>query len=336
MPMLSISKKGDSFTVSNEFVDKFMCDANGSYVKVYLYCLRYAHSQGDLSIGKIASLLNMIQSDVINALKYWDSLGVVKFEKNDKNDYSVEFFDSFEGRQNQPSYYDKTDVAQESAGEKRHMPSQPQYSISDIQTAHRGNEKIQQLFTLGGQLLNKTLNSNDMQYMYMFYDYLKLPPEVIFALLEYCVSIGKSNMRYIEKVAISWADSEINTPSKAQAFIKAKNKENAFIQKYKTLFKIVGRDFTDTELSLLKTWVNDYKLSDEQLVAVYETTVMNTGKVAFRYMDTVIKNKMQQSGDGKSQKTVKPGQKKNAFQDYNSDGYEYELEMIKKNLPKEE
>ena len=168
----------------------------------------------------------------------------------------------------------------------------------------------------------------------MFYDYLKLPPEVIFALLEYCVSIGKNNMRYIEKVALSWADNEINTPAKAQAFIKSKNKENAFIQKYKTMFKIVGRDFTESELSLLKSWVNDLKLTDDQINEAYETTVMNTGKVAFRYMDTVLKNKMQQSGDN-TQKTSKINQKKNAFQDYNSDGYEYELEMIKKNLPQE-
>lgn len=332
--MLNISKKGDNFTVSNEFVDKFMCDANGSYVKVYLYCLRYAQSENGLSIGKIATLLNMIQSDVINALKYWDSVGVVRFEKNDKNDYSVEIFDSFDKKHQQPSYYNRQEQSADAESDKKHIPSQPSYSKSDINTAFNGNEKIRQLFLLGGQLLNKTLNTNDMQYMYMFYDYLKLPPEVIFALLEYCVSIGKNNMRYIEKVALSWADNEINTPAKAQAFIKSKNKENAFIQKYKTMFKIVGRDFTESELSLLKSWVNDLKLTDDQINEAYETTVMNTGKVAFRYMDTVLKNKMQQSGDN-TQKTSKINQKKNAFQDYNSDGYEYELEMIKKNLPQE-
>ena len=86
--MLSISKKDDNFSVSNQFVDKYMCDANGSFVKVYLYCLRYAHIEGSISIAKIASLLNMIQSDVISAFKYWDSVGVLKLYKNDKKRYT--------------------------------------------------------------------------------------------------------------------------------------------------------------------------------------------------------------------------------------------------------
>ncbi len=328
MPMLSISKKGDNFSVSNQFVDKYMCDANGSFVKVYLYCLRYAHSEGNLSIAKIASLLNMIQSDVISALKYWDSVGVLKLEKSDKNDYSIELFDSFEHKQSQPTYQESVAAANGGA-DKKTMPNQPSYSKSDLTTAMQGNEKIKQLFNLAGQLLNKTLNTNDMHYIYMFYDYLKFPPEVIFILLEYCVSIGKSNMRYIEKVALSWADNEINTQSKAQAFIRMRNKENELIQKYKTMFKIVGRDFTDSEVALIKTWVNEYKLSDEQILSAYEITVMNTGKIALKYMDTVIKNKMSQANQTTG---AKAPQKKNAFQDYNSDGYEYEMEMIKKNL----
>lgn len=326
--MLSISKKDDNFSVSNQFVDKYMCDANGSFVKVYLYCLRYAHIEGSISIAKIASLLNMIQSDVISAFKYWDSVGVLKLYKNDKNDYSIELFDNFEDKQTQATYREQV-AAANGGSDQKSLPQQPSYSKSDITTAMQGNQKIKQLFDLAGQLLNKTLNTNDMQYIYMFYDYLKFPPEVIFILLEYCVSMGKSNMRYIEKVALSWADNEINTQSKAQAFIRARNKENEFIQKYKTMFKVVGRDFTDSEVALIKTWVNDYKLTDEQIISAYETTVMNTGKIALKYMDTVIKNKISQ---GNHTQIVKTQHKKNAFQDYNSDGYEYEMEMIKKNL----
>ena len=329
MPVLNISKKGDNFTVSNQFVDKFMCDANGSFVKVYLYCMRYSQVEGSLSIAKIASLLNMIQSDVISALKYWDSVGVLKLEKSDKNDYSIELYDTFEDKSNQATYQDTLTVT--NGVEKKVLPSQTSYSRSDLMTAMQGNEKIRQLFTLSSQLLNKTLNTNDMNIIYMFYDYLKFPPEVIFSLLEYCVSVGKNNMRYIEKVALSWADDEINTPSKASAFIKAKNKENTMIQKYKTMFKVVGRDFTDSEVALIKSWVNEYKLSDEDILSAYEITVMNTGKVALKYMDSVIKNKISQTGSSNAPKS-KSSQKKNVFQDYNSDGYEYELEMIKRNL----
>ena len=78
------------------------------------------------------------------------------------------------------------------------------------------------------------------------------------------------------------------------------------------MLKISGRDFTESELKLLKSWVNELKASDELIKEAYEITVMNTGKIAFKYMDTVIKNNM--SGDyspASSEKQIKP-QKKNS------------------------
>ena len=333
MAVLNIKRKADSFCVSNEFVDKFMCDANGSFVKVYLYCLRYAQSGIPMSIGKIAGLLNMISSDVISALKYWDNMGVLRLEKSDKNEYSIEMYDTFTTDRSD-RYQVVTPQAEGDNSEKKSAQiNYSAYSRSDLMTAMQGNEKIKQLFTYSGQLLNKTLNTNDMNLIYMFYDYLKLPAEVIFLLLEYCVSIDKSNMRYIEKVAMAWADNNINTVTKASSYIRKRTEENAFENKYKAMFKINGRDFTESELKLLKSWTNELKVSDDVIKEAYETTVMNTGKVAFKYMDSVIKNSLNAS----SNNTYSSGyRKKNAFQDYGGDGYDVELEIMNKQMAQEE
>lgn len=332
MAVLNVKRKGDSFCVSNEFVDRFMCDANGSFVKVYLYCLRFAQNGQPMSISKIANLLNMISSDVISALKYWDSVGVLKLEKSEKNEYSIEFFDTFDVSRTEK--YEVVTSQSGTEGDKKPVQiNSAVYSRADLMTAMQGNEKIKQLFTLSGQLLKKTLNTNDMNIIYMFYDYLKFPPEVIFLLLEYCVSIDKSNMRYIEKVAMSWADGGINTVAKATAFMRRKSEEAEFEKKYKIMFKINGRDFTEAELKLLKSWVNELKVSDDVIKQAYETTVMNTGKVVFKYMDTVIRNML--SGTGSSG-NYGGYQKKNAFQDYGSDGYEMEIEIMKRQMAQEE
>ena len=42
--------------VANEFIDRYMADANGEYVKVYLYLLR--HHQEKPDVGQIADDLN--------------------------------------------------------------------------------------------------------------------------------------------------------------------------------------------------------------------------------------------------------------------------------------
>lgn len=47
--------------VANEFIDRYMADANGEYVKVYLYLLRHASEK--LDVGTIADALNHTEAD---------------------------------------------------------------------------------------------------------------------------------------------------------------------------------------------------------------------------------------------------------------------------------
>ena len=45
-------------------------------------------------------------------------------------------------------------------------------------------------------------------------------PELILLLINYCVTKGKNNYRYIEKVAIAWNDLNIKTVDDAQEHIR--------------------------------------------------------------------------------------------------------------------
>ena len=59
--------------VANEFIDRYMADANGEYVKVYLYLLRHASEK--LDVGTIADALNHTEADVKRAVLYWQKVG---------------------------------------------------------------------------------------------------------------------------------------------------------------------------------------------------------------------------------------------------------------------
>ena len=50
----------------------------------------------------------------------------------------------------------------------------------------------------------------------MLNEYYGLPVEVIIMLLQYLQDMGKTNMKYIEKVAESWGDNEITTVDRAE------------------------------------------------------------------------------------------------------------------------
>ncbi len=88
--MIEISRNSECFFVSNDFVDTYLCEANGSFVKVYLYLLRHSNT-ANLEMTDISNALNLLESDVIRAFKYWQKLGLLSFSKRSDKDFSIEF-----------------------------------------------------------------------------------------------------------------------------------------------------------------------------------------------------------------------------------------------------
>ena len=57
--------------VPNRFIDEYMTNANGEFVKIYLYLLRCMNTPDcDFSISMIADKLEHTERDVTRALKY--------------------------------------------------------------------------------------------------------------------------------------------------------------------------------------------------------------------------------------------------------------------------
>lgn len=71
------------------------------------------------------------------------------------------------------------------------------------------------------------LSQQDMSLLFSFYDWLGLPMEVIELLLSYCTASGHTGMRYIEKVAIGWAEEGVNTVEKAAEYIELRKPATA-------------------------------------------------------------------------------------------------------------
>ena len=81
--------------VSNVFIEKYMPNARGEFVKVYLLMLKHSIAgEPGISGPILASSLNLLESDIMNALNYWSDLGVIKLTSIDPmNNFSIEFLD---------------------------------------------------------------------------------------------------------------------------------------------------------------------------------------------------------------------------------------------------
>ena len=206
-------KKSEISTLSIPvwFIEKYMPKANGSFVKVYLYGLMCSLMSGvEVTNQDIAKVLDILESDVWNAWRYWQSVGIINTNEN-SGSFHIEFIDL-------PS--PKTLEVPSPKTLEVPLQKKPTYLPKEIDIYITNNEEIRYLVNVAQEKLGKTLGPNSLSTLFSFYDWLRLPVEVIVMLLEYCASVDKRSLAYIEKVAIDWADKGINTVDKVEALLK--------------------------------------------------------------------------------------------------------------------
>ncbi len=67
--------------LANAFIDQYIADANGEYVKVYLYLMRAAQGGLDISVSSIADALEHTEKDILRALRYWQKCQLLTMEE---------------------------------------------------------------------------------------------------------------------------------------------------------------------------------------------------------------------------------------------------------------
>ncbi|MBR3909954.1 MAG: DnaD domain protein, partial [Anaerotignum sp.] len=162
----------------------------------------------------------------------------------------------------------------------------PDYSPAELAVYMQKSESMKKLIQSAQQKLGKMLNHNDMSMLFSFHDWLGLPIDVIELLLSYCTANGHCGMRYIEKVAIGWAEEGINTEDRAVEYIELR----------KTGFRNIMKAFGQNRLPVaaeenyMKTWLQEYKLPMDVVQMACERTVMQTGKASFAYAEKILKS----------------------------------------------
>ena len=279
--------KAFEFSLSSIFVDYFMPDANAAFVKVYLYGMRRLFAGEALDIHPMAVALDMLDSDVIQAWKYWDKKGVVRYTDTPEG-CEIEFLELSVPADESPKREAGAAKAEKAPLSESVPDEKPSYTVSEIADAAKNDKMLSGMFTEAERMLKKPLSQNDMRTLYSFHDWLGLPYEVILMILEHCVSIQKTSMRYMEKVALGWVDNSIVTVDKAQQYLTDNADRQRLLKRYKRLLKVNDRELSETETAYILSWTGNQGLSEDLIRAAYERTVTYTGKLSFPYMNKVL------------------------------------------------
>lgn len=322
-------------TVSDIFIDQYMPKANGEFVKVYLYLLRATGSgAGIATISEIADHFSNTEADIVRALNYWASEGILQVQTDadgqitginlcslavtgmqaaQSNIQSSVADNATQNnmqsgvinnavQNNMQSNLDNNTAqnisgadsqVQDSVVEKlknqatdKSAPSQKEYTLDEIKE-FRKNPDISELFFIIETYLKHTLSSTDTNMVLYWLDELHFSTDLVEYLVEYCITKGHSSLRYMNKVALGWADAGIKTVD------QAKDDAAAHSQIYYSVMKalgITGRNLVDSEVSLINKWVGEYGFDIELVKAACSKTISAIQKPSFEYTDSILTN----------------------------------------------
>lgn len=359
--------------IPNQFIEHYMIHANGEFVKIYLYLMHTSETHPDFSLNQIADALNCTEADVLRALKYWEKEGLLTLLPTD--DQKPEMVNlhmpiapdalSVMAAVPTPSVSAMTTAQTADPSVMTAVPTlDPAADLSDSETTiEKGtqtaatavsmekkrytltadkvkqlkeNEDIAELLFIAQQYLGKTLSPTETNRILFFYEELDFSADLIEYLIEYCVSKGHKSMNYIEKVAFAWKEEGITTVE------RAKKSSESYHKDYYTILRALGirnRNPIDAEISIMKTWLQEYAFTIDIVVEACTRTILVTKQPSLQYADRILKTwkeagvhtladvqkldlAHEQSKTGKN--THKKPKDSNRFSNFEQRSYDYE------------
>lgn len=319
MSTYMLKKANFDFTpISNTFIDRYMPKARGEFVKVYLLTLKYCFC-GELGVNSamLASTLHLLESDIMNAWNYWNDEGAIKFNPIDKlGNYSIEFLD---------------------------LKNEPDTAPGQVNLLEELNKSaIKEMLHEIEKLLARPLSSKEMSTYISWQKDLNFSLEMILLLIQYCISKGKTDYRYIEKVALAWYDSNIKSIDDAQQFIKKHEDKWVKYRKILTYLGAKDAEIMKPQEDMLDKWVNMYKFPVEIIYKACDVCFERLNRADFKYIDGIL-NSWFKDGiktlediaikDSKRLTSKKPNNYKTSTDNFNNfEQREYDYDSLEKKL----
>lgn len=273
------------FAVPTDIVDKHIRLANEHQLKVLLWILRNSPDNPDLD--EMCKALKMNPGDVQDYLQYWVLTGVLKTDNSEPVQTSFPEPEKVKAEKSVVKAPSSIKATEKKEAEII-IPSKP--SSMEIVERIEESPEIGHLFNEAQLKLGKTIGYDGQCTLLLLHDHYGLPTDVLFMLIDYCVSIGKTNYSYIQAVGKDWGTREIDTLDKAAEQISVLRKTNTVWREFAKNAGIVTPRPTMKQAEHLRKWTEELKYSTDMILLAYEEMADHTGKMNFNYIDKILLN----------------------------------------------
>lgn len=255
-----------------DFFENHFQKLSPNTLKVYLY-LTYLCTLGEVEINEneIAKKLSLTKKDVTYCYSELKENNLMVLNK-ETSDYElinlVEFYKN----------YSKTSYSE--------TKNEIKDKVNNIKLDSQFKKKIGFIEDIYG----KELTQNDMLDIYEILNSHKVPYDVLICAIEYSISKNIKNFNYISKIAINWKELGLTNYESCEQYISNENiKDENLYKNLKLMFKL-SRDFYDVEIKFIDDWYYNKNKTLDEIKKAFETTVINTGKLSFPYMNSILLN----------------------------------------------
>lgn len=249
------------FSLPAVIADKHLKLATNTQLKVIIYIFRDVSKAIDVS--EISSALSIPESEVSDALIFWEQCGILGSEK-----------------------------AKEAAEEplKKVVKTAEMPSRADVIKRGMEDERLMFLLREAQLKFGRNLKQNESALLVSLYDDNGMDASVILLLLQYAASLNKCNISFIRSTAVKWLKAGVETVADAEKIIVDATKSELAWRKVERIFGIEHRKPSERELELSQLWINEWGLSDEMLKAGYDACVDSKTRLDMRYVAKIFEN----------------------------------------------
>lgn len=270
--------KGDYYLwdteLENIFINEYMPNADGSFVKVYIFALMYADRDARMTNEIIAKHLKISILDVLQAWDYWEKQGIVKKHAktaNDQFNYTVEFLNLKE------LVYSKSKKSRKT-GET--IPKEHKDLLE--------NEEIKKMYSDVEQITGRFLEGTEHQEILSWIIDFSVAPELVLKAYRYCVEKrNNSKAKYVASVIKEWVNQGLKTTAEADEFLEETDSRHFL---YRRILKSLGlfRHPTEEEKRIMDTWFDELNFPiDTVLEACKKTSGITNPNI--NYINSVLK-----------------------------------------------
>lgn len=290
------------------FFTEYLPEANGDYVKIYLYILFLSKYDKDIKVNDLCKKLGLSLKVIQDGMKYWEEQGVLT-KKN-------------------------TGYVINNLQEKElHQLYKPKVALSaeQIQKSAESQKRAKTIEYINNRYFSGLMPTSWYPDIELWFKKYSFDDEVMIALFEYCFDKSALHRNYVQAVADAWFKNQIKTYNDLDLYYEKQEKLSKMAS---MISKKLGlsRQLSQYEYAYIEKWYVDFNFSFDIIEIALKRT---TSKVnpSFDYIDKLLTDWHERGfktvdqinkflADMKQKnKTVKELEKKAGYQKYEQRSY---------------